>query len=462
MALPGLILGLVFIAFLLIRDSRRRPSLSWALWLPTFFLLVVGSRPLGDWFGGGAWDGRGLANDAAGSPLDQVFFFLIIIACLIIATRRHVQWGKLFAGNMPLLLFYCYFLLSIAWSEDPLGSSKRLFKDFGMLFVISVILSEKHPLEAVRAVYVRCACILFPLSAIFIKWFPNIARSFAVNGDIMYSGVTTQKNTLGEIVLVFGMFVVWDCLESWPGKLRVSRLPWDRFVLLLIGFWLLQICQSKTGLLCLLIGSALILRKGWLASKNISRVALLAALSLPYLLFFAQQYSSVIEPIVEAMGRNMTFTGRTDIWQHINLNTVNPLIGAGYYNFWGGSGGMRVNQAMHETIPNAHDGYVDMYLDGGFIGLVLLFFMLVAYGRRTMKHARTDRFANVRFAVIVVLIIYNISETTFARLTPLWFTSVLAFVDFPYLKNWLTKTKRTRPVQPAMEQAVLSPVQSSL
>src|ERR1017187_6812880 len=236
MAVPGLILCLMFIAFLLVRDSKRRGSLSWAIWLPTVFLLVVGSRPLGYWLGGsGSWNGNGLANDAGGSPADQIFFFCIIVTSLIIATSRRMQWGKLFAANLPLMLFYLYFALSISWSEDPVGSSKRLFKDFGMLFVISVIFSEKNPLEAVRAVYVRCACVLFPLSAVFIKWFPNIARSFAMNGDIMYSGVTTQKNTLGEIVLVFGLFLVWDCLETWPAKWRWSRLPWDRLLLLLIG-----------------------------------------------------------------------------------------------------------------------------------------------------------------------------------------------------------------------------------
>jgi exopolysaccharide production protein ExoQ len=439
MALPGLILGLMFIAFLLVLDSRRRGSLSWAIWIPTLFLLVVGSRPLGYWVGGGGWNGNGLANDAAGSPADQIFFFSIIIACLVIATSRHVQWGKLFAANFPLLLFYLYFALSISWSEDSLGSSKRFFKDFGMLFVIAVILSEKNPLEALRAVYVRCAAVLFTLSAVFIKWYPNIARSFANDGSIMYSGVTTQKNTLGEIVLVFGLFLVWDCLETWPAKWRWTRLPWDRLLLLVIGFWLLHMCQSKTGLLCLLIGTGLILRKGWLASKTFSRIALLTALSLPYVLFFAQQYSSLIAPIVEAVGRNMTFTGRTEIWQHINSTTVNPLIGAGYYNFWGGSGGMRVNSLMLETIPNAHDGYVDLYLDGGIIGLILLFVLLVAYGRRLMKNLQHDRFRRLRFAVLVAVIVYNLTESIYCRVSPLWFTTLIALVDFPYLKSRLPK-----------------------
>jgi exopolysaccharide production protein ExoQ len=447
MAYPGLICCLLFIAFLLMRDSRRRTSLSWAIWIPTIFLLIVGSRPLSLWLGGTrSYSGAGLANDAEGSAVDQVFFFSMIVSSLIIATLRHVKWGKLLAANVPLLLFYLYFAVSISWSEDPMGSTKRLFKDFGMLFVISLILSEKNPLEAVRAVYVRCACVLFPLSAVCIKWFPNIARQFAINGEIMYTGVTTQKNTLGEIVLVFGLFLVWDCLETWPAKRQWSRLPWDRLLLLLMGFWLLNMCQSKTALFCLLMGAALMLRKGWFASKTFSRIALLVALSVPYLLFFSQRFSSVVAPVVEALGRNMTFTGRTDIWQHITSTTVNPLIGAGYWNFWGGTGGLKVNEEMHSIIPNAHDGYVDLYLDGGVIGLILLFFMLVAYGRRLMRNLRGDRFQRLRFATLIAAIIYNVSESNWARLSTIWFTTLLVFVDFPYLKRRLKMKPASSPL----------------
>ena len=255
-----------------------------------------------------------------------------------------MKWGKFVAANLPLLMFYLYFAVSIAWSEDPTGSAKRLIKDFGLLLVIAVIFTEKSPLEAVRAVYVRCACVLFPLSAVFIKWFPEYARSFSIDGQMMFTGVTTQKNTLGEIVLILGLFMVWDCLETWPSKGKWSRLPWDRMLLLVMGLWLLHMCQSKTALLCLLIGTALVVRSGWLASRTFSRIALISALSLPYLLFFAQQFSSVIAPVLEAIGRDATFTGRTDIWQHITATTVNPLIGDGYWNFWGGPAGMRVTR----------------------------------------------------------------------------------------------------------------------
>lgn len=455
MANPALICCLVFIAFLLRRDSRRRSSLSWAIWIPTFFLLIVGSRSLSLWLGGSqSWGASGLANDAETSPIDQLFFFSTLACSLGVAISRRVKFGKFFAANIPLMLFYLYFAVSVSWSEDPLGSTKRLIKDFGLLFVISVILSEKNPREAIRAVYVRCACILFPLSAVFIKWFPKMARSFTVEGTPMYTGVTTQKNTLGEIVLVFSLFLIWDYLETRPAKWRWKQFPWDHLLLLVMGVWLLQMCQSKTALMCLVLGTGLLLRSGWLASKVVSQVVLIGTLALPYLVFFAERYNSLIAPVVEAVGRNMTFTGRTDIWQHITATTVNPLIGAGYYNFWGGTGGLRVNEAMHQIIPNAHNGYVDMYLDGGVIGLILLFFMLVAYGRRLMNRLRDDRFQRLRFAVLIVVMVYNLSESMYARVSPIWFTTLLVLVDFPYTR--IPRKKNPGPLRSERDHMTLA------
>jgi exopolysaccharide production protein ExoQ len=229
-------------------------------------------------------------------------------------------------------------------------------------------------------------------------------------------------------------------------KLRLNRIPWDLAILLVIGGWLLHLSQSKTALLCTSVGVFLIWRSGRLLSQSINRAVLAGTLSLPFLVFFSQQFSSVIAPLVEALGRSMTFTGRADIWEHITLKTVNPLIGAGYWNFWGGPGGYSVNQAMNSVIPNAHNGYVDLYLDGGIIGLIMLFFMLVTCGRQIMKHFRTgrdlNRYQRIRFAVLIAVIIYNLSESTFARIGPIWFTALLMLVDFPVKKVGLRKSKR--------------------
>jgi hypothetical protein len=56
-----------------------------------------------------------------------------------------------------------------------------------------------------------------------------------------------------------------------------------------------------------------------------------------------------------------------------------------------------------------------------------------------MKGLGHDRFQRLRFAMLIVVIVYNLSESMFARLSPIWFTTLLVFVDFPYLKKGLKK-----------------------
>jgi O-antigen ligase len=151
-------------------------------------------------------------------------------------------------------------------------------------------------------------------------------------------------------------------------------------------------------------------------------------------MFSVQQFSSVIAPLVEAVGRDVTFTGRTDIWEHISLATVNPLVGSGYWNFWGGKGGLAISEAMQTTVPNAHCGYLDIFLDGGMVGLFLLFSMLVVCANRLIRTPRTNRYQQVRFALVIVMVIYNLSESTFVRLSPTWVATLLVLIDFPFIR----------------------------
>jgi O-antigen ligase len=464
----GLSLSLLFSSYLVIRDCRRRRTVSWAIWIPTILVAILSSRPASLWLSGrSARLSMEMANDAATSGVDQIFYFIILGSSLVIATIRGMNWPKLLTSNLALLLFYLYFAISVTWSSDPMGSAKRLTKDFGLLFVVAVILSERDPLEAMRAVYVRCAIVLLPLSWVFIKWYPNLGRAYGIGGEQMVTGVTTQKNSLGEIVLIFTLFLIWDYFESHPAgtRLRFRRLPWDLMILGFCGLNLLHSSQSKTAMVCTMAGTFLICRTGWFASRSVSRLVLVGALALPFVVFFAQRFASILGPLTQALGRNLTFTGRTSIWEHITLDTVNPMIGAGYWNFWGGTGGLRVNLAMNSIIPNAHNGYVDLYLDGGLFGLVFLFILLLTVGMRIIRHMRVgsplNRYERVRFAFVIAAIIYNLSESTFARMGPIWFTTLLMMVEYPSPRLALKKKLRAeRPLQPREAERALAMARS--
>lgn len=427
-----------FIAFLLVRDSKRRTSLGAATWIPTVMLFALLTRTPAEWLDQQSAFSN-FANDRAGVLIDQLFFAFVIGASLVIGFLRHVKWSRLFAANFPLMLFYLYCLVSVLWSYSPVDSLVRVLKDFGAtVLVISLILSEKKPLEALRAVFVRCACVVIPLSALFTR-FSTMGKQFARNGDLMYTGAATQKNSLGEMLLICVMFLVWDHMEerSAAGAKRMwSGMKWDRILLLLGAFWLLNLSQSRTSLVSLIIGLTLLVGTGWLATRKASSVLLGVALSYPLLVLLGQK-ASLLTPVLEMLGRDATFTGRADIWRHITLDTVNPLIGAGFWNFWGGPGGKAIAAIMQTGIPNAHDGYLDVYLDGGLIGVFLLSCVLVTSGRRLIRNLPLHRFYRLSFAFLLVAIVHNVTESSFSRLSAMWFTTLLAMLEFPSLKDKL-------------------------
>jgi O-antigen ligase len=444
MSILALIISFLFSGTLIVRDCMRRRTVSSAVWVPTVLLMIIGSRAPSEWLSGGyARQAVENANNLAGNMVDQVFYLCIIVLSLLAAFWHRLNWRKLFGANTAIMLFYAYFAISIFWSSDPSGSAKRIFKDFGLFLAVGVIFAEDDPLQAIRAVYARCAYVLLPLSVVFIKYFPSYGRNYSYGGSMNFTGVTTQKNGLGEIVMIFTLVLIWDYLERCPKgqRLKLSRIPWEIVITLLIGIWLLRLSQSKTALVCTVIGIFLMSRSGLLMSKATNRVILVGALCLPILILFSLQFTEVITPVLQALGRDATFTGRTDIWQHINLKTVNPVLGAGYYNFWGGPGGDTINRAMDSLIPNAHNGYLDMYLDGGFVGIFFLFLMLLTSGLRIARYLKSggtlsqlDRYQRIRFALLIVAIIYNLSESIFARIGTTWFTTLLVMADYRSIK----------------------------
>ena len=82
-----------------------------------------------------------------------------------------------------------------------------------------MILTEKDPAASLRVVFVRVSYILFPLSVVFMRYFPDIGRVYSsVSGTQMPCGVTGHKNLLGQMTLVFCLVLLWDLMETWKYK----------------------------------------------------------------------------------------------------------------------------------------------------------------------------------------------------------------------------------------------------
>jgi len=427
--IPKLILfaSIALFGWLIKRDITLRKDASPAIWIPTLWLAVIASRPFSMWLGG-----VGAGDDALeGSPTDRLFYLTLIIAAFVVLCRRSFNWAEWLPRNKALLAFYCYFLISVLWADSMVSSFKRLFKDFGDVIVLLVILTDKNPRAALKAVFVRCAYVLIPLSLVYIRYFPYLGRRYnSHSGEMEAIGVTFQKNSLGAMILCTGLLLIFDLIDKHPDVPRLNR--WDkgiRLFILAIGAYLLNMCDSKTSMLCLAIGTLILLSvRVPIFQRNIGRIGIFVTVGI--LLFFVlDAMFGLRESLFSSLGRDMTLTGRTDVWRELlNLKT-DPVFGTGFCSIWSDK---RLLARLPDWVSgSAHNGYLEMYLDGGFIGVFFLsLLLLTAYYHATVKLRTEDDIAVLRFAVVVITLIYNYSESIYGRLSPGWFLFLIAAVDY--------------------------------
>lgn len=427
-----LYLFLAFTVWLVRRDIKRRTGISSALWIPTIWVALDLSRPASFWLG---WGGGTDAME--GSPLDALLAGVLILISFAVLRRRQMSWNNVIRENWPVFLFYAYLLISVLWAESAFVSFKRWFKEFGNIAVLLVILTEVNPLQAFRAVFVRCTYLMLPLSIIFIRWFPNLGRVYSRHtGEMEAVGVTFQKNSLGMTVLVCSLILIWDWIEwTQPGMLRQKKF--DRylpFAFFAMGAYLLYLCNSKTSLTCLVLGGSIILSVRLPLVRQ--RVGVLGGYILggTVTFFLLDQIFGITESVVHSMGRDMTLTGRTEVWREIlNLKTP-PIFGTGFLSFW--SDNFYQSRLPDWVVSSAHNGYLEMYIDGGIVGLSLLVLMLCALALKLNRRLATHgNYALVRFAILLVVIISNFSESNFGRMSAVGFLFLLAAIDIPHVRR---------------------------
>ncbi len=427
----ALLVCIAFTVWLFREDIKRRRGLSSAVWIPTLWLGILASRPLSTWLGiGGALENIDQYNE--GSPVDRLFYLGAILAAFRVLSKRQVRLAEVVGNNRALFLFYGYLLISVLWSAHPFSSFKRWFKDIGNIAVLLVILTEADPEEALKAVFCRCAYLLIPLSELFIKYFPDLGRVYNMHsGEMMAVGVTFQKNSLGAMILVCGLPLIWDLLSVRKGNAEPRKKieVCAHLFVLFIGLWLLRLSDSKTSIFCLILGTSILLSiRIPLLKRNVSRLGAYAAVTV-ILFLLLDSIFNIRGELVGVMGRDMTFTGRTDVWQVLLNAGTDPIFGTGFCSFWS-------DDEYRSKLPDwvaysAHNGYLETYIDGGMLGVSLLLVMLAAVAWKINRFlAYGTEYGIIRFAFFVITIIYNLTESVFGRLSPNWFVFLLIATDY--------------------------------
>ena len=130
---------------------------------------------------------------------------------------------------------------------------------------------------------------------------------------------------------------------------------------------------------------------------------------------------------MQDLGRNATLTGRTDVWRVLLNVGTDPIFGTGFMSFWDDPGFQ--SKLPYWVAFSAHNGYIEIYLCGGVIGICFLTVMLLASGIRINKALAWDGdYGVVRFAIFLVALLANYTESNLAMMTPIGFLFLTAAI----------------------------------
>lgn len=441
----ALFLTVGFIGFLFRRDFREKANVTGALWIPFFWMVISGSRSVSEWLGIlGVSVGAGSLEE--GSPIDRLVYIGLIVGGLYVLNKRRVNLAEIIRNNKWLAFFLLYCFLAILWSDFPIVALKRWTKVIGHPLMVLIIFTEPDPEEALKRLMKRCAYILVPVSILFIKYYPEYGRGFSQwTGEAYNTGITNNKNLLGCDCLILGFFFVWHFLTTRQmpkSKARRNEL------LLTVGFiymiwWLLSMANSQTSFTALLAGIFVLLFAGWrwVDKRWLGMYIVVGVL----IIVSAQYFFGIYETVLGLLGRDATLTERTVLWEDVLKVDINPVFGAGFESFWMGERQEAIWE-KHTWRPNqAHNGYLETYLNLGVIGLFLLIGLIfVTYAKARRELVSNFEFGRFRLGYLAAAVAYNWTEAGFKTTHFIFYMFYIIAIDCPKPRTRPTLVPTTR------------------
>lgn len=408
----------------------KKEGVSHTIWIPLIWMLIAGSRFVSHWLNLGS--PHLTFNDLDGSPVDRTVFLVLIVAGIIVLAQRKLNWSELFKRNIWVWLFFVYGAISFAWSDFPFVAFKRWFKALGNVIMALIILTEERPLVSLGAILRRYTFLLLPLSVLLIKYYPALGRSYH-EGEPTFTGVAMQKNLLGIDCLISGIYFSWNLLLNRLGEVEQGRpLHFSIYLIILpMIIWLFSIINTATALTCIIVAVVIFIvaRQPVMVRDPIKLMIISLGCIILYVIL--DIVFDVKSTVIAMLGRRPDLTTRVPIWEELLKMAQNPLVGFGYESFWMGLRQQIIIDRFGLRV-NAHNGYLQMYLDLGYIGLFFVAAWILFGLRKVSRDLLIDYpVAVLWFCFIVVVSLLNYTDASFYGVNNMWLLLLLAIMNIP-------------------------------
>lgn len=349
------------------------------------------------------------------------------------------------AAFSPLIIL-CVLLCGITyfWSVDPNVTIRRsvaLMATTMAGLALAARYDWSEMVQRIAAVFTITA--VMSLLIVFLDPARGIMQEIHVGA---WRGVWVEKNYLGGN-MTKGLIACMCAFAMRPARF------WIWIPAGLLCFFLVLMSTSKTALLISLAAIAIFLALRLFRRFPIIRIPLLYAIVASLSLFFVLMLA-IPEEMFGLIGKDPTFTGRTDIWDLLMTSIKQKFwLGYGYGTYWMDPLGpsYSVRTILQWGVPSAHNGWIETWLSGGVVvvGVFALHFIITT-GLAVDRIGRGGVEAYWVVLSTLMFLGFSMSESTILQQNDLsWVlfvaTSAKLFAfDKPY---WRTATIRRKALE---------------
>lgn len=371
-----------------------------------------------------------------------LFGILYLLAFFMLITRPAASW-RVLTNHWSYLIFIFFIILSAQWSSFPVDVVKKSTHYIGLLLVCTAAVvvftrKEKYMLQ-MFVVYTSIAIILCVVTVVM---FPSRGIDSLSQRWI---GLASHPNGLG----IIAMIAVWANVNYLFYTTLLRERVWSAIVIALAGVCLYG-SNSMTSMVLSVLLLTLVPTMMWLGKRNIARTLLvIISIALPIVLVLIMvmlstnkslQTIDVVDQFFSVTGRDKNLTGRTSLWEIAWwAYEQKPVLG------WSFDDLMSLSQKRLLEYRQLHNGYLDLLVRGGLVGIVLMGYIIVR------KYFLFVRLARINWRLFITLaslstaiLVHNFTEASLIRGQHLlWFLFV--FVLFYLHRGNLSLSKRTVP-----------------
>lgn len=304
--------------------------------------------------------------------------------------------------NPLLILIVIWMWLSSAWSLDPEVSFRRSLLHSSFL-LMACYTAYRYDFRQIVALLFVLTIVIVACSFYFIIFDPFLGFNPDGRGA---RGAFLHKNTLGGFMIV-GVGAAASAI-----RLRICSRPFG-YVVLAAAITLLIMAKSTTSMLIAALMFGIFIMVLLEERLPFRFVAALAAFLTSMFIFGVGLLVANIDEFLMLIGRDATLTGRDAVWSYVlSMILERPILGYGYSAFWETEPIFSyVTNTLNWSVTHAHNGYLEMWLELGVIGLGLMIAFLIVTVFRAICRPLPDHARAFVLPFFIAMIVNDLAET---------------------------------------------------